>query len=88
MENLLPGVEWVIDLAHIPESELVTTPRASALRFLELLRKMVTGRRALSTPTVTNNQERKIVEGLALDVYLDRHEVSEEVWVVAPQRFF
>jgi len=86
---LLPGVEWRTEIPEIPQSEIVSTSRASALRYFELVRKMVTGARPILTATddwsFAALPERELVEGIAFEVYLDRH---EEAWVVAPEKFF
>ena len=61
------------------------------LQYVELLRENVTGGRSLSMPLPSNDltpvklSEMDIIEGLALEVYIDYH---NEVWVVAPERFF
>jgi len=87
---MLPGVEWRTEIAEIPSSEIVSSSRASALRYFELVRKMVAGARPLSAPATDNWSfaalpEKELVEGLAIEVYLDCH---EEAWVVAPETFF
>jgi hypothetical protein len=88
---MFPEANWTTQIAQIPASTTVTTIRGSALRFLDLLRNRVTGVRQLSTPLPPNDPssaelaERNIMEGLALEVYMDHH---EEPWVVAPERLF
>jgi len=91
LQHLLPGVEWRIEIAEIPQGAIAHTSRASALRYVELMRKMVTGARPLSTPPATNDltlealPEKDLVEALALELYVNRHETS---WVVVPEKFF
>ena len=88
---MFPETPWTIEIAQVPPNAIVTTSRASALRFLEILRKNVTGARPLSIPlpsdhlTSTKLLEKDIIDGLALEVCLDHR---EEPWVVAPKRFF
>jgi hypothetical protein len=85
---LFPGTEWKTEIAQIPQGATVSTSKGSALRFLELLRKKVTGARALSTPLGSRGMHsslEELVQGFALEIYLDRH---EEPWVVAPETFF
>jgi len=88
---MFPGQKWTTEIAQIPASPIAATSRASVLRYLGLLREKVTGARPLSTPLPSNDltlaefRERDIIEGLALEVYLDR---DEDSWVVAPERFF
>jgi len=87
--SLFLGTDWRTKVAQIPQSEIVSTHRESVLRFLELLRREVTGTRSLSMPPGSNPlsslAEKELIEGLALEVYLDHY---EEAWVVAPERFF
>lgn len=88
---MFPEANWATQIARIPPSTTVTTVRGSTLRFLDLLRNRVTGARQLSKPLPPTDSpsaeppERAIMEGLALDVYMDHH---EEPWVVAPERLF
>ena len=78
-------------MAQTPPNAIATTSRACALRFLELLRKNVTGARPLSTPLSSNDptlaelSEKDIIDGLVLEIFLDHH---EEPWVVAPGGLF
>ena len=80
-----------MEIAQTPASPFATTSRECVLRYLGLLRKNITGARPLSTPLPSHNQtvaeatESDIIEGLALEIYLDGH---HEEWVVAPERFF
>ena len=76
-----------MEIADIPQGAFITTYKASALRFLELLRKEVTGTRSLLMPLGSNPLilgEKELGAELALEVYLDR----EEAWVVSPETFF
>jgi len=83
--------KWTAEIAQISPNAITHTKRESTLRFLELLRTNVTGARPLSTPPLSNDltlaglSEKDIIEGLALEIYMDHH---EESWVVAPERFF
>jgi len=85
------GTDWKLEIAQTTQSTIACTQgrRGSALRLLELLRREVTGARALSMPLGSNRlsslEEKELVEGLALDIFL---EYFEEAWVVAPETFF
>jgi hypothetical protein len=90
LSTLFHGSAWTLETTEIPRREIVSTYKGSALRFLDLVRREVTGTRSLSTPPLAGRNpvallgEKELAEGLALEVYLDR----EEGWVVAPERFF
>jgi hypothetical protein len=83
---------WKTEFVQIaPGAIAPPTMRATTLQYVELLRKNVTGGRSLSTPAAANDltpavfSEVNIIEGLALELYIDHH---NETWVVAPERFF
>ena len=87
--------EWTTEIARIPGGVIATTNQSTALQFLELLRKNVTGARPLSSMPLPSNDlastelsEKDIIEGLALEIYMDHHDHHKEPWVVAPERFF
>ena len=83
-----------MEIAQIPPNEILpATLQATTLKYVELLRKNVTGGRSLAIPLTSNNQtpaklsEMDIIEGLALEVFIDYHD-NRDMWVVAPETLF
>ena len=96
LKPLLPGAGWQLVIAQVPEMAHVATTRESAFQFFELLRTVVTGGRPLPVTIATTDdtspsmmdllRERAMGDRLALEVFLDLHEM--DAWVVVPDMFF